>query len=55
MVIRGKFVMTMIVAVIVRITGVESFLEKNGWNCDFSMLGFVPTGVEDPVLCSIIR
>jgi len=55
MVSKGKFVMMAIISSIEMITGVESFLEKNGWNCDFSMLGFVPVGVEDPVLCSIIR
>lgn len=51
----GKFVMIAIMTIIVIITGVESFLEKNGWNCDFSMFGLVPVGVDDPVLWSIIR
>jgi len=50
MVVIGKLVTSRSITVIVTITGVESFLEKNGWNLDFSILEFVPIGDVDPVL-----
>lgn len=47
----------MIILIIVRrITiGAQSFTAKYGKNFILSTSGFLPRGLEDPVLCSIIR
>lgn len=54
-IISGFCVVNLIRIIIVTITGVESFTEKYGWNLILSKFGFVPVGLEDPLLCSINR
>jgi len=51
----GNIVETSISSVIKIIALVESFMEKNGWNWILSVFEFIPVGLFEPVICSLIR
>jgi len=53
--LNGTCVHSRIITAISGISGVRSFVEKNGWNVILSILVFVPIGLEDPVWCRASR